>query len=67
MGSFLTGVLLALRAIQRNGLRAGLTVLGILIGVAAVVTVTALGSGARFVARGIDVHKSLPDVLKAAQ
>ena len=26
----------------------------------------ALGSGARFVARGIDVHKSLPDVLKAA-
>jgi 2-oxoglutarate ferredoxin oxidoreductase subunit beta len=26
----------------------------------------ALGSGARFVARGIDVHKSLPSVLKAA-
>jgi len=26
----------------------------------------ALGSGARFIARGIDVHKSLPDVLKAA-
>ena len=26
----------------------------------------ALGSGARFVARGIDVHKSLPEVLKAA-
>jgi 2-oxoglutarate ferredoxin oxidoreductase subunit beta len=26
----------------------------------------ALGSGARFVARGIDVHKGLPDVLKAA-
>ena len=26
----------------------------------------ALGSGARFVARGIDVHKSLPAVLKAA-
>ena len=26
----------------------------------------ALGSGARFVARAIDVHKSLPDVLKAA-
>jgi 2-oxoglutarate ferredoxin oxidoreductase subunit beta len=25
-----------------------------------------LGSGARFVARGIDVHKNLPDVLKAA-
>ncbi|HWK35944.1 2-oxoacid:ferredoxin oxidoreductase subunit beta [Sphingomonas sp.] len=26
----------------------------------------ALGSGARFIARGIDVHKSLPSVLKAA-
>jgi 2-oxoglutarate ferredoxin oxidoreductase subunit beta len=26
----------------------------------------ALGSGARFVARGIDVHKKLPEVLKAA-
>ncbi len=26
----------------------------------------ALGSGARFVARGIDIHKGLPDVLKAA-
>ncbi len=25
-----------------------------------------MGSGARFIARGIDVHKSLPDVLKAA-
>ncbi len=26
----------------------------------------ALGAGARFIARGIDVHKGLPDVLKAA-
>jgi 2-oxoglutarate/2-oxoacid ferredoxin oxidoreductase subunit beta len=26
----------------------------------------ALGSGARFIARGIDVHKALPEVLKAA-
>jgi 2-oxoglutarate ferredoxin oxidoreductase subunit beta len=26
----------------------------------------ALGSGARFIARGLDVHKNLPDVLKAA-
>lgn len=47
MGPFIVGVTLALRAIVRNGLRAGLTVLGILIGVAAVVTVTALGAGAR--------------------
>src|SRR5580693_2318215 len=36
-----------MRAIARNPLRASLTVLGILVGVAAVVTVTALGSGAR--------------------
>ena len=28
--------------------------------------VFALGAGARFIGRGIDVHKSLPDVLKAA-
>jgi putative ABC transport system permease protein len=41
------GIGLALRAISRNMLRASLTVLGILIGVAAVVVVTALGSGAR--------------------
>jgi putative ABC transport system permease protein len=40
-------ILMAFRAIGRNLLRAGLTVLGILIGVAAVVIVTALGSGAR--------------------
>ena len=41
------GARLALRAVLRNPMRASLTVLGILIGVAAVVTVTALGSGAR--------------------
>jgi putative ABC transport system permease protein len=41
------GIRLALRAIVRSPLRASLTVLGILIGVAAVVAVTALGQGAR--------------------
>ncbi|MCS6898671.1 MAG: ABC transporter permease [Myxococcales bacterium] len=40
-------VKLALRAVARAKLRASLTVLGILIGVAAVVLVTALGTGAR--------------------
>jgi putative ABC transport system permease protein len=40
-------VRLALRAIARSPLRSSLTVLGILIGVAAVVTVSALGEGAR--------------------
>ena len=45
MRALLDGIRLALRAIARNPLRASLTVLGILIGVAAVVTVTALGAG----------------------
>jgi len=40
-------VKLAMRAIRRNLMRATLTVLGILIGVAAVVIVTSLGTGAR--------------------
>jgi putative ABC transport system permease protein len=43
----LQGIVLALRAIRRNVLRAALTVLGILIGVASVVVITALGTGAR--------------------
>src|SRR5580658_5245112 len=47
MKAILVGVRLALRAIQRNLLRAALTVLGILIAVAAVVAITGLGAGAR--------------------
>ncbi len=43
----LSSVSLAIRAVLRNKLRAGLTTLGITIGVAAVVTVTALATGAR--------------------
>jgi putative ABC transport system permease protein len=38
---------IAFRSLARNKLRAGLTVLGILIGVAAVVAMTALGEGAK--------------------
>ena len=45
MRAILDGIRLALRAIVRNPLRASLTVLGILIGVAAVVIVTAPGLG----------------------
>ena len=47
LSAFLVGVRLAFLAITRSTLRASLTILGILIGVAAVVTVTALGAGAR--------------------
>ena len=47
MKAILVGVRLALIAIQRNVLRAALTVLGILIAVAAVVAITSLGTGAR--------------------
>lgn len=47
LGRIFSSFVLALRAVRRNKLRAGLTTLGIMIGVAAVVTVTALASGAR--------------------
>ena len=47
MRSFLLALSIASRAILRNRLRAILTILGILIGVASVVTITALGTGAR--------------------
>jgi putative ABC transport system permease protein len=42
-----SAVVIALRAVRRNKLRAALTILGITIGIAAVVTVTALATGAR--------------------
>jgi putative ABC transport system permease protein len=45
--ALLDGIRLALRTIARSPMRASLTVLGILIAVAAVVAVTALGQGAR--------------------
>jgi putative ABC transport system permease protein len=47
MRALLGSVLLALRSIWRNPLRASLTVLGILIAVASVVTVDALGAAGR--------------------
>ncbi|SEP40337.1 ABC transporter permease [Mucilaginibacter sp. OK283] len=45
---------LALRALQRNKLRAVLTMLGIIIGVAAVITIGAIGAGSK-----ISIHNSL--------
>jgi putative ABC transport system permease protein len=46
-GRVVSALVMALRSVRRNKLRAGLTILGITIGVAAVVTVIALGRGAR--------------------
>jgi putative ABC transport system permease protein len=51
---FLNALLLALREIRRNLLRSFLTILGIVIGVAAVITMVSLGNGAtRMVAQQI--------------
>ena len=47
LSRFLSSLLIALRMVRRNKLRAGLTVIGITIGIAAVVTMIALGDGAR--------------------
>jgi putative ABC transport system permease protein len=47
VATFLSALRLAVASVLRNRLRAGLTILGILIGVAAVVITTALGAGAR--------------------
>src|SRR4029078_5225795 len=43
----ISSILIALRMVRRNKLRASLTIIGITIGIAAVVTMIALGDGAR--------------------
>jgi putative ABC transport system permease protein len=47
VSAFWESIWLALRSVARSGLRSTLTVLGVLIGIAAVVTVVALGESAR--------------------
>ncbi|MEO7328958.1 MAG: ABC transporter permease, partial [Minicystis sp.] len=47
LSRILSSVMIALRMVVRNKLRAALTVIGITIGIAAVVTMIALGKGAR--------------------
>jgi len=47
MNDIVAGMRLALRALARNKLRSGLTMLGIIIGVGAVIAMVALGQGAR--------------------
>jgi putative ABC transport system permease protein len=47
LSRWLSSILIALRMVRRNKLRAGLTIIGITIGIAAVVTMIALGKGAR--------------------
>ena len=51
LGMFGATLLLAFREIRRHLLRSFLTTLGIIIGVAAVVVLTALGDGASFIVR----------------
>lgn len=46
MGFLLSTIQSALRVLQRNPLRTGLTMLGIIVGIAAVVTMVSLGQGA---------------------
>jgi putative ABC transport system permease protein len=46
MRNFLAGALIAIEALKVNKLRSGLTMLGIIIGVAAVIAMVAVGSGA---------------------
>src|SRR5262245_60142721 len=46
-GTLLASIVIALRMVRRNKLRACLTIIGITIGIAAVVTMIALGDGAR--------------------
>ncbi|MGZ5178731.1 MAG: ABC transporter permease, partial [Burkholderiales bacterium] len=45
--TWLTGVRIALRALRVHKLRSSLTMLGIIIGIAAVITMIAIGSGAQ--------------------
>jgi putative ABC transport system permease protein len=47
LSRLLSSILIALRMVRRNKLRAALTIIGITIGIAAVVTMIALGQGAR--------------------
>jgi len=51
---FLSSLLLALRAIRRNLMRSFLTILGIVIGVSAVITMVTLGNGATRMVIGSD-------------
>ena len=45
--SFLMAFAVAARALRRNSMRTGLTALGMIIGVAAVIVMVAIGSGAQ--------------------
>ena len=60
--SLLNALRSALRALAANALRSMLTMLGIIIGVAAVITMIAVGQGATdVVGRGLIVHRDPDD------
>ena len=50
--SILMTLRIALKALNRNKMRTALTMLGMIIGVAAVITMVALGTGAQTLDRG---------------
>ena len=45
--SFLMTIVVAMKALRRNAMRTALTALGMIIGVAAVIVMVAIGTGAR--------------------
>jgi len=51
-------LMLALHSVQRNMLRSFLTILGIVIGVSAVITMVTLGNGARVQIRSATLRKT---------
>ncbi len=50
----LATIMIALRALRRNKMRSILTMLGIIIGVAAVIAMVSIGNGASSAGRGAD-------------
>ena len=68
MKKILASMRIALRALKVNRMRSALTMLGIIIGVAAVIAMVAVGSGATAADPGADPeHRQQPDHRAAGQ
>ena len=62
--SVLMTLVIAVRALRRNAMRTALTALGMIIGVAAVIVMMALGSGARSTIEA-QIPKTAPNLASA--